>query len=127
MNKLDRIKRRAEESSFKSIRGDTIVPLDKKDYEHLLKLISVSSGYFATKDVVVMGDINRIVNSIWSYMRKEERDNLLCSKTRSDNEQYKKLLKNISDSIHELDFSEDVRLQCHKIKEMVDAVIEEEE
>lgn len=127
MNKLDRIKRRAEETSFKSIREDMIVPLDKEDYEYLLRLISVSSGYFATKDVVVMGDINRIVNSIWCYMRKEERDNLLCSKTRSDNELYKKVLKNVSNSLHELDFNRDMRLQCLKIKEMIDTVLESEE
>ena len=94
-NKLDKIKYRAHLTSFTSSSGDRIVPLSKEDYEYLVSCTEAQQGYFATRDVVIMGNVNKIVDGVLNHVDEKGIDNLLYSKSQMDKNRYLECLLKI--------------------------------
>ena len=94
-NRLDKIKYRAHLTSFTSSSGDRIVPLSKEDYEYLITCTEAQQGYFATKGVIIMGNINKVIDGVLNHMDEKSIDNLLYSKSQMDKNRYLECLLKI--------------------------------
>lgn len=94
--RLDKIKHNATFASFVAFGGKKAVTLSKEDYEYLITCIEAQQGCFATKDVIIMGDVNRIVNGVASHVDEKGVNNLLFSKNQMDKNRYLECLLKVS-------------------------------
>ena len=95
-NRLEEIKRKAKMASFVAFGGKKAVTLSKEDYEYLVSCTEAQQGYFATRDVVIMGNVNKIVDEVLSHVDEKGIDNLLYSKSQMDKNRYLECLLKIS-------------------------------
>jgi len=94
-NRLEEIKRKAKMASFVAFGGKKAVTLSKEDYEYLVSCTEAQQGYFATKDVVIMGNVNKIVDGVLNHVDEKGIDNLLYSKSQMDKNRYLECLLKI--------------------------------